>query len=459
MRKLLSLILALAMLFSLAACGGSTDSSSSGDSDASASGTSDAEEAGETGDADAAETDSTDSGEEVTLTWALWDLDTTAQWNALADAYTAEHPNVKFEMVDLGSTDYMTQLATQLAGANGELDILSIKDIPGYSNLINLEMLEPLNDAITADTSIFGGVVEQLTADDGNYYAVPIISTFWVLFYNKDIFDAAGIDYPSNDMTMEEFDALARQLTSGEGVDKVYGVHYHTWRSDVTLYGVLDGEHTIIDGSYDFLKPYYEMILAQQEDGICMDYGELKTSGLHYSAAFENGQAAMVPMGSWFVPTLISYNAEAEDNGVEPVNWGIVKYPHPDGVEAGTTLSQVTSLGVNPNSANKEAAIEFLNWCATEDAALALAATGNFPAITSDDIRAAIVATEGFPDDEASLEALNTGDIYLEMPLTSVSSEIETVLNTEHDAIMTGAETIDEGIANMNEQVQAILAN
>ena len=30
-------------------------------------------------------------------------------------------------------------------------------------------------------------------------------------------------------------------------------------------------------------------------------------------------------------------------------------------------------------------------------------------------------------------------------------------LNTEHDAIMTESETIDEGIANMNEQVQALL--
>lgn len=43
------------------------------------------------------------------------------------------------------------------------------------------------------------------------------------------------------------------------------------------------------------------------------------------------------------------------------------------------------------------------------------------------------------------------------MPLSNKASEIETVLNTEHDAIMTGAESVDEGIANMNEQVQAIL--
>lgn len=59
--------------------------------------------------------------------------------------------------------------------------------------------------------------------------------------------------------------------------------------------------------------------------------------------------------------------------------------------------------------------------------------------------------------DDASLEALNTTAIYLEMPLSDKASEIETILNTEHDAIMTESETVDEGIANMNEQVQALL--
>lgn len=445
-RKLLCAVLAMAMVFSLAACGGNPGGEATKAPDDNTSKPEQSQQGNEpVGD------------EEVTLTWAVWDKDTTTQWQTLADGYTALHPNVKFDMVDLGSTEYMTQLATQLSGGNGELDVLSIKDIPGYSNLINLEMLEPLNNTITADPAIFNGLIDQLTAADGNYYAVPFISSLWVLFYNKDLFDAAGVDYPSNDMTLDEFDALARKMTSGSGAEKVYGNHYHTWRSDVTLFGVLDGKHTIIDGNYDFLKPIYEMALNQQKDGICMDYGELKTAGLHYSAAFQNGTAAMVPMGSWFVGTMITYNKEAASNGVEPVNWGIVKYPHPDGVKAGTTLGQVTSLGINPNSSKKEAAADFLNWVATEEAAKALAATGNFPAISTDETSQLLATTEGFPTDDASKEALTIAGLYLEMPMSDKASDIEQVLNTEHDAIMTGAETVDEGIKNMNEQVQAIL--
>lgn len=437
MRKALALTLAAAMTLSLAACGGAASSAASETTSTAAS------------------TASGDSG--VTLNWAIWDKDSTAYWQALADGYTAAHPNVTIEMTDLGSSDYMTQLATQLAGGNGELDVLSIKDIPGYSNLINLGMLEPMNDKLTTPTADFGGVLEQLTAEDGNFYAVPFRSDFWVVYYNKDLFDAAGVDYPTNDMTMEDYDALARQMTSGEGADKVYGCHYHTWRSAVSLFGILDGKNTIIQGNYDFLKPYYDMVIAQQNDGICMDYGEIKTANLHYSGAFENGQAAMVNMGSWFIATLQKYNAEAAANGVSPVNFGIVKYPHPAGVAEGSTLGTVTSLAVNVNSEKKDADVDFVNWCASSEGAAAVAAVGTFPAVATAETNAIIAGTEGFPQDENSLEALNTSAIYLEMPLSDKASEIETVLNQEHDAIMTGAETVDEGIANMNEQVSAIL--
>lgn len=110
----------------------------------------------------------TASGDQVTLNWAVWDKESTAYWQAMADGYMAANPNVTIEMTDLGSTDYMTQLATQLAGGNGELDILIIKDIPGYSNLINLEMLVPMNDILERPTTFF--VVIMLTISSFKVY-------------------------------------------------------------------------------------------------------------------------------------------------------------------------------------------------------------------------------------------------------------------------------------------------
>ena len=444
MKKLVSSVLAASMVLSLAACGGSGDSTA--DTASTAESTASSTEA---------TAESTGSGDEaVTLNWALWDKDSTAYWQALADGYMESHPNVTIEMTDLGSTDYMTQLATQLAGGNGELDVLSIKDIPGYSNLINLGMLEPLSGKLTTDESKFNGVLEQLTAQDGNYYAVPFRSDFWVVYYNKDIFDQAGVEYPTNDMTMADFDAKIREVNEKAGV---YGNIYHTWRSTTTLFGILDGQHTVIDGNYDFLKPYYEQVLSEQADGVIPNYGEQKTSGLHYSGAFENGQAAMCNMGSWFIATLQKYNAEAASNGVQPVNFGIVKYPHPDGAPAGSTLGTVTSLAINADSPKAETAADFINWCVSEEGAQAIAKTGTFPACGSAATAEIIKSTEGFPEDSNSVDALTTSNVYLEMPYTQYASDIETILNAEHDAIMTMSETVDEGIQNMNDQVPAVL--
>ena len=144
----------------LAACGGSDSSSTA------------ASTAGSTAASGAAS-----EGGATNLVWTIWDKESTAYWQAMADGYMASHDNVTIEMLDLGSTDYMTVLATQLAGA-ADIDVLSIKDIPGYANLINLDYLAPMNDVLTRDTADFNGTIEQLTTDDGNFYAVPFRNDF-----------------------------------------------------------------------------------------------------------------------------------------------------------------------------------------------------------------------------------------------------------------------------------------
>ena len=97
-------------------------------------------------------------------------------------------------------------------------------------------------------------------------------------------------------MTFEEYDALARKVTKTDFGNQIYGAHYHTWRSAVQLFGVLDGKHSILDGDYGFFADYYNMVLNQEKDGVCRKYSDLKTEGLHYSAAFSGGDAAMMNM-------------------------------------------------------------------------------------------------------------------------------------------------------------------
>ena len=390
--------------------------------------------------------------ENTTLTIVAWDVGTTPYYQAQKEAFEATHPGVTIEYVDVSSQDWDTKAGTMLAGGDTS-DLFMVKQNINIMNWAQQGFAEPLTDYIAKDNYDLSGFVgmEPNYALDGTQYALPFRSDFWVLFYNKTLFDEAGVAYPTNDMTWEEYKALAIEMT-GKGNCK-YGCHYHTWRSAASLFSILDGKNTIIDGTYDFMKPTYDMVIAQQKDGICMDYGYLKTSSLHYSAAFENQQCAMVNMGSWFISTLEAYMKDAETK----FNWGIVKYPHPAGAEAGSTLGTVTSLAINADSPKAETAADFINWCVSEEGAQAIAKTGTFPACGSDATAEIIKSTEGFPEDSNSVDALTTSNVYLEMPYTQYASDIETILNAEHDAIMTMSETVDEGIQNMNDQVPAVL--
>lgn len=395
---------------------------------------------------------------DTVLKWAVWDINLTTYYQPLIDTFEAANPGVKIEMVDLGSSDYQTVLATELTGSGSDFDVVTIKDVPGYTTLVNKGVLESLDDYIEKDSfdlSAYGGVTDQVTVD-GKLYELPFRSDFWVMFYNKDIFDKAGVAYPTNDMTFEQYDELARSVTNPTPGEEVYGAHYHTWRSAVQLFGILDGKNSIVDGKYEFLKPYYEMILAQQNDGVCQDYATLKTSSLHYSGAFAQGNIAMMNMGSWFIPTLIE-KIKTGEYGPEVANWGLAKYPHAEGVEPGSTLATITSLSIPTSAPNKDLAWEFVKFVCGPDGAEVIANTGTIPAIKTDAVVEAISSLEGFPTDDASAEALKTANTYLEMPVHAKSSEIEVILNEAHDAIMTEDSTIDEGIAQMNEQVGAVL--
>ncbi|WP_167958150.1 extracellular solute-binding protein [Anaerosporobacter faecicola] len=447
-KKVISLVLSCALVVSMfTGCGSKKNNNNNTAEKTTTEATTEAKE-------DAADTATTEtSGEKTKLRWAVWDIAATTYYQPLIDAYVAKNPNVEIEMVDLGSQDYMTALATQLAGNDTNLDVVCVKDIPGYTNLVSKNVLEPV-DTTNLDLTQYGGITDQIKIND-QIYALPFRSDFWVLFYNKDIFDAAGVDYPTNDMTFEQYDELARKVTKTDLGSEVYGAHYHTWRSAVQLFGILDGKNSIIGGNYDFLKSYYEMVLNEQKDGVCQDYATLKTSSLHYSGAFAQGNVAMMNMGSWFIPTLIEKIKSGEYTDIK--NWGIVKYPHAEGVEPGSTLATITSLAVTSASKNKEVATDFMNFVCGAEGADVIAATGTFPAIKTDSVVSAIASMEGFPTDAESAEALKTANTYLEMPVSDKSAEIETILNDGHDYIMTETMTIDEGIAYMNEEVGKIL--
>ena len=391
--------------------------------------------------------------EETTVTIVTWDANTTPYLIAQKEAYEASHPGVTIEYIDVASQEYQEKTVAMLA-SDDTSDIFMVKDVPGLLAWYESGKIEPLDEYIAAsnfDLSGYVGMDVNYTAN-GKQIALPFRSDFEILFYNKDVFDAAGVEYPTNGMTWEEYKEKALAVT--DTTADIYGTHYHTWLSTAVNYTVADGVNTLVDGEYSDLEYFYQLVLDLEDAGACMAYPELKASGLHYSAAFGNGNVAMMPMGYWYVATLIQ-NINSGDYNVK--NWGLVSMPTKEGVAAGSTFGNLTGVAINTLSANKEAAWDYIAWLCGEEGSQVTASTGNRPAWVSENVAEAMASVDGFPADEASKASLIPTFVAIEMPGTAESSQISTILNEEHTMIMTREISIEEGIEEMNERVQELL--
>ena len=390
------------------------------------------------------------SGEQVTIKVAHWDSYTEPSTQMLVDGFEAANPNIKVELIDIASGEYSNKLTVMLNGGN-DLDVVWVKDpdnTPSIAERGQLEDLTPYIEKDGVDIAAMNG--SDALKLDGKQVALPVSTGFYVLYYNKDIFDAAGVDYPGNDMTWTEFEELAKKVTSGEGNDKKYGALFHTWQACVQNWAVQDGKHTILDTDYSFMKPYYEMALRMQDEGTVMDYSTLKTGNIHYSSVFMEGQCAMMPMGSWFMGTMI----EKTKAGETSVNWGVATLPHPDGVEAGWTVGSTTPMGVSAGSKYKDAAWEFVKYCSGEEGAKIYADCGMIPARMNADTIKALDALDGMP--EGLEEALQTKHVAMDRPLEVHSAEVNQMLGEEHSLIMIKELSIDDGLAEMGERSKEI---
>lgn len=393
----------------------------------------------------------TASGEQVEITFTVWDYTSTDYWQALIEAFEKENPDIKVKVTDIGGADYDTKIPVLLSSGDTS-DVITIKSMPIYTSLVEKNQLMPLDDMVAEsgiDMAPYRGSDEGIKINN-QLYGLPFRNDYYLLYYNKTIFDRAGIEYPSNDMTWEEYRELAKKLTSGEGNDKTYGSYLHTWPGSLYRWG-MDSQHAMDSGSYEFLKPVYELFLGMQnEDKTSMDYGTLKTGNIHYSGPFYKEQVAMEPMGTWFANLIINTKRKGETN----VEWGAAKAPHFEGQDPNVAVSNPTPIAINKNAAHPEEAWRFVQFLCTEPGADILASSATLPAYQTEKTLNTLVSVEGMP--EGFKEAIAVDSFVLECQMTPNAGAIDKVIAEEHDLIMLGAESIDDGLANMGTRVKEI---
>jgi len=324
----------------------------------------------------------TEAAAPVTITW--WHITTKdpglTEFQKMADDYMAMHPNVTIEITVLENEAFKTKLTTVMQ--SGEVpDIFQSWGQGGMIEQVNAGLLKDISADLKGEWGDSLGALDAF-AVDGKNYGVPWdmgAVTFW---YNKDLFEQAGITTVPTTWTefLADCETLKKAgitpISVGEG-DKWPGMHI--WAYLVSRIGGAEAFSAAAatgaarTGSFNdeaFVKAGYE--LKKLVDAGYFQEGFLGATHDDMNAAFGNGKAAMELGGQWS-PSVEKANSA---DGVGVKNMGMFNFP---AVEGGKGLVTDIVGGGNGFAIGKNAppeAIDFVKYLTNLDNQKIVASTG-----------------------------------------------------------------------------------
>lgn len=375
---------------------------------------------------------------------AVWNYQSTPEFKALIDGFEARYPKIDVQPVDIPADDYDHKLTSMLADGD-TTDVLTLKNAIEYGRHATRDRLQPLTDLVRkVDKSAYAGLPDFDV--DGEYYAMPYRQDFWVLYYNRDLVGDTDMAH----LTWSRFDELAKQFTTGYGSSKVYGAYLPTWRSVVQAVAAAQTGGDLLGGDYSFFKQQYEISLDVQKAGATLPFATAQSRKNDYDALFTGGKAAMVPMGTWWSAHLLKEEAQ----GRNPVDWGIAPLPQVTKNGRTVTFGSPTAFAVNKKARSSEAAKQFVSWASGPEGAALVARIGIVPSYNDSTTMSAYFDVKGMPDDPLTKHTMLPSKVHLEMPVSDRAVDIDRILTEEHERVMTGNASIEQGIKEMNRRVK-----
>lgn len=300
MQKSFSIALTAAMALSLAACGNSNNESNNGAASTAApdSGSSSAPA-------------NTSSDKKVTITFQnIYPDPATPSYkmvHELVDQYEKEHPNIKIELDTLNTDQQKVKLKTQAASKEVP-DITIVNPAAQMKPFVDAGLFAPLNDMLDQNglkDTYQTGLLDYYSFD-GNVYALPDGNNIEVVYYNKELFEQAGI--ANTPTTFEELlqdvkilkDKGITPLAIGEkdswtGSFLFMNILLRTNGGPGFLQDVMDGKKTFEDPAFvEAVDAFQQLVQA----GAFPD-GATSIDANAGGNIFKSGKAAMWVIGSW----------------------------------------------------------------------------------------------------------------------------------------------------------------
>lgn len=400
--------------------------------------------------------DTAQDAEAVTLTFSYWgNKDEIALKQSLIKEFTSTHPDIKIKKTYTDGGIYPQKLQTWFS-SNTAPDVISMANdiMYDYASQGVFEDLAPYIEQDNLGPSWNPAMIDIFDYD-GKIYAAPYILKTYAIAYNKDLFDEAGIDYPTAEWTEDEFISLAEQLTSGEGVEKIFGVNLQGYPSSIgrNLYGtnpLYDTETKTIhaEGNEEF-KHTITMFSDIMKNGWSPSDSESK----NLSGGFETGKFAMSLCGAYDMMTWEKLIGDSFD-------WDIVQYPSSPEYGPWTNTVHVDAITMSSDSKYKDQAWEFIKWNCTDETAQKMSSDVGIPALVE------YANSEDYLNYYSdSYQVKYNKKVFVDMQQRSVPWETAGVwakvndeFSKQYNSIVLGETTVDEAIATLQEKGTEILS-
>ncbi|MBC8248865.1 MAG: sugar ABC transporter substrate-binding protein [Anaerolineales bacterium] len=214
------------------------------------------------------------------------------------------HPNIKIKVETASWDDYFTKLQTLIAGGTApDVFELNYENFVSFASKGVLLNLDPLAEADAAfDPDVFYPRAQGAFSFNGMQLGLPETFSTVVMFYNKDLFDQAGLSYPADDWTWQDAVTAAEALTdTGAGVWGLYSptqfweFYKKAAQNDCSFFNEDQTEVTI--NTPECVEALETMVGFVTEDKVMPSDAEM--GGMSDGDMFTAGNIAMDITGIW----------------------------------------------------------------------------------------------------------------------------------------------------------------
>jgi multiple sugar transport system substrate-binding protein len=398
---------------------------------------------------------------ETRLTFAYWgDL---AEASAYADVITSfeeKEPDIQVEaQYTPGKEDYGRRISTSFAGNRPpDVFLINYREYGQYARTAALEPLGPRlrESARISESDFYDLSLDAFRIDGGELICIPQNISSLVVYYNVDMFTAAGLPLPDGDWTLDAFVEAATALTVDEDGNGAIDTHGLATDSSLIRYApfIWGNGGEIVDDIDRPTRLTLDTPEAREAIQWFMDLGvqghdivpsEAEVLAEDNLSRFMSGGVAMLFESRRVVPTL---------REIDGFQWDVA--PLPRGKEPAGILHS-DAFCMSAAAENKDAVWQFIEYAVGPEGQEALAATGRTvpsmisvaesPAFLGDAEQGATVP----PSAEVFIDTIPT---LRRVPSISTWPEIEDVFNAEFQRALYVETDLDRALRNVDENAE-----